>query len=111
MAMQKNKHKSPSSLAVRIRTSTRKAFPKLNLSELDPQMIQTFLKAMNDNILTTTVLTNDVRDFKKVVEVATRLDLAAGTAHADAIVSKKPSVFQFQAERKEMRWTRLPLHT
>ena len=80
-------------------TSTRKAYPNLNLSELDAHMIQTFLRAMDDKIPTTTVLTNDVRNFKKVVEVATRLDLAAGNAPADAIVYKKPSVLHFQSER------------
>ena len=63
IAMRRKKGEAPSSLSVRIRTSTRKAYPHLTLKELDSHMIQTFIQAMGDKDLKKVVLTNDVRDF------------------------------------------------
>ena len=100
LAMQRKRGEAPSSLAVRIRTSTRKAYPNLKLNDLDAHMIQIFLRAMNDKDLVKTVLTNDVREYKKVVEISTRLDLAEGNKAADTISHRKPSLLHFQTEKQ-----------
>ena len=83
-------------MSVRIRTSTRKAYPHLTLKDLDSHMIQTFIQAMGDMDLKKVVLTNDIKDLKKVVEVATRLDLTEENIPTDTLVStKKSSVLHF----------------
>ena len=76
MTMHRGKGETPASLAVWVRTSTHKVYPNVPVAVLDAQMIQTFLQAMADTELQWTILAANVREFKKVVEVATRLDLA-----------------------------------
>ena len=102
MAMKRKDKETPSSLAVRIRTSTRKAHPHLKLVDLDASMIQCFLRAMEDHELNRTVLSQDIRLFRKVVEVSTRLCLADGLLPKSTSSTKlsKPSMLNFQEQRQ-----------
>ena len=71
--MHRSKGEAPASLAVRIRTSTNKAYPDWSLAQMDKQMLQTFLTAMDDPQLQTLVLASNERTFKGVVDLASRL--------------------------------------
>ena len=67
---------SPASLAVRVRRCAKKAFPHLQLADLDSIMIKHFLRAMDNKELTRLALTQDLRLFEKVIEISTRLSMA-----------------------------------
>ena len=63
-------------------------------------MIQAFLQACNDKELNRTVLSQDIRAFRKVVEVAVHLALADTIMPLDNR-RPKPSVLQFQEQRQQ----------
>ena len=90
---------TPASLAIRIRRSTKKAFPHLQLADLDSIMIAHFLRAMDNKELTRLALTQDLRLFQKVIEIATRLSLADG---ASTNKLSKPAILNFQEKRQEI---------
>ena len=98
MSMKRKSGETPSSLAVRIRTSTRKAYPHLKIADLDSIMIQHFLTAIGDKDLNRTVLSQDIRAFRKVVEVSTRLSLADGIIPRSK--PSKPPILHFQEQRQ-----------
>ena len=91
MSMQKkSKSETASSLSVRIRTSARKAYPHIKMEDLDSIMIQAFLQATGVKM----VLAQNIRSYRKVVEVTTRLSLADGIMPQDSKRSK-PQVLNF----------------
>ena len=61
-------------------------------------MIQHFLRAMNSKELTRLALTQNLRLFKEVIEIATRLSLVDGASNA---AMSKP-VINFQDKRQEV---------
>ena len=97
--MRRQNNETPASLAIRVRYSTKKAHPLLTLPLLDNQMIVTFLQAMGDKDLERLVIAHDIRDFKQVVDTASRLDLAGGNDTSNDKFLKKPSAFRLSDER------------
>ena len=81
-----------------IRTSTKKAYPHLKFADLDSIMIQSFLTACKDQELTKTVLSLNIREFQKVVEVATRLALSDGPIDTK---KSKPPIAHFNEQRQQ----------
>ena len=96
--MRRKEGEAPSSLAVRIRACTRRAYPEGKLTEMDTLMIQTFLRAMDDKGLELIVLAYNMLEFKDVLDLATRFHLAEGYDPSRAINHKMSSVQKSDVE-------------
>ena len=94
--MKREKGEKPSTLSVRVRTTARKAYPRLTRLDRDPIMINCFLQAWGDKDVEKTVLANNVRSYDEVVRLAERMTLVGGPPSIVSATQKKPSVFHFR---------------